>query len=307
MDNRFSAVGGETLAGMEWSDLTRRQGGFTSRRQLLAAGVASGRIDCLLRAGRLEATAVAGLYRAAGAPWAADSDAWFAVLATNSPLSYLSAARWWDVPVPEDGWIHVTRPERRRLEWPRGVRVHRVQLDPSAVVEHRGLLVTSRVETLLDCLGWLSPGTARGLADRAVQQGWLRTADIERRLEDQPGRWGNRQLRRLLGQFARGADAESERRLHRLLRSAGITGWVPQLPVVIGGQRFYLDIAFPADRLAIEVDGYEYHRAGTRFQTDRTRQNALIAAGWRILRFTWADIEDRPEYVVGRIAQLLAS
>ena len=247
------------------------------------------------------------MYRAAGAPWAADSDAWFAVLATNSPLSYLSAARWWEVPVPDDPWVHVTRLERRRLEWPPGVRIHRVALAPEAVVEHRGLLVTNRTETLLDCLGWLTLGAARSLADRAVQQRWLSTADVDRRLEQQPGRWGNRQLKRLLRQFTDGADAESERRLHRLLHGAGITGWVAQLPFLAGGRRYYIDLAFPAARLAIEVDGYEYHRGGSRFQDDRTKQNALMAAGWRVLRFTWADIEDRPGYVLGRIAELLAS
>jgi very-short-patch-repair endonuclease len=292
---------------MQWAEITRRQGGFTSRRQLMAAGVDPRNVEDFVRAGRLERTSARGVYRAAGAPWVDDSDAWFAVLATGSPLSYLSAARWWEISVPPDGWVHITRFERRRLEWPRGIRVHRVALAPSAVTEHRGLLVTSRSETMLDCLGWLPLGTARGLADRAAQQGWLRADDIERRLDELPGRWGNRQLRRLLPQFTDGADAESERRLHRLLRTAGFTGWVAQLPVVAGGQRFYLDVAFPSQRLAIEVDGYEYHRATDRFQADRTRQNALIAAGWRVLRFTWADLKDRPEYVIGRIGQLLAA
>jgi len=292
---------------MRWAEITRRQGGFTSRRQLMAAGVDAQGVEYLVRAGHVEHTSARGVYRAAGAPWADDSDAWFAVLATNSPLSFLSAARWWDVPVPDDQLVHVTRAERRRLEWPRGVRVHRVALMPEAAVEHRGLLVTTRVETILDCLGWLPLGVARGLADRAVQQRWLVAADVERRLEELPGRWGNRQLRRLLPHFTDGADAESERRLHRLLRSAGITGWVTQLPFTAGGHRFYIDLAFPALRLAIEVDGYEYHRAADRFQADRTKQNALIAAGWRVLRFTWADLEDRPEYVIGRIRQLLAA
>jgi len=168
--------------------------------------------------------------------------------------------------------------------------------------------VTTRVETILDCMGYLPIGPARTLADRALQQRWLAVEDAARRLETQPGRWGNRQIRRLLTQIGDGAAAESERRLHRILRQAGITGWVPNLAVTaINGQRFEIDVAFPAAMLAIEVDGYAYHSDDARFQGDRTRQNALIASGWRVLRFTWADLERRPRVVIRQIQTLLAA
>lgn len=47
------------------------------------------------------------------------------------------------------------------------------------------------------------------------------------------------------------------------------------------------DIAFPCDRLVVEVDGWQYHGKHLEdFQRDRARQNLLTIAGWRILRFT---------------------
>ncbi len=144
-------------------------------------------------------------------------------------------------------------------------------------------------------------------ADRALQQSWLHTEDIERRLDQAPGRWGNRQLRRVLATVARGAEAESERRMHCLLRGAGIAGWVAQHQVETPAGQVRVDVAFPRLRLAIEVDGYAYHRDGHRFQSDRTRQNALLAAGWHVLRFTWEDIVDRPEYVIAQIGSLVAA
>lgn len=156
-------------------------------------------------------------------------------------------------------------------------------------------------------MGWLSLGRARALADRAVQQRWITVADVDRRLRDQRGRWGNRQLRLLAPFIGNGADAESERRLQRLLRRAHITGWIAQLPLVAGGRRFEIDIAFPELKVAIEIDGYAYHSSHERFQRDRTKQNALIAAGWRVLRFTRADLDDRPGYVLAQIHQLLAA
>ena len=79
------------------------------------------------------------------------------------------------------------------------------------------------------------------------------------------------------------------------------------MTVLIGGSRVQIDVAFPDIRLAIEVDGFAYHSGDERFQRDRSRQNLLIAAGWRVLRFTWADIEDRPEYVISSIHSLLAA
>ena len=93
-----------------------------------------------------------------------------------------------------------------------------------------------------------------------------------------------------------------------MLRRAGIAGWVPHLHVVVGGQTVRASTSrCPMLELAIEVDGYAYHSGDDRFQRDRTRQNALIAAGWRVLRFTWADLADRPDYVVAQILQLLAA
>jgi very-short-patch-repair endonuclease len=153
----------------------------------------------------------------------------------------------------------------------------------------------------------MSLGRARSLADRAVQQSWLSAKDVINRLDTQPGRWGNRQLRRLLPAIGDGADAESERRLQQILRTRGITGWVAHLPFVACGRRFEIDVAFPELKVAIEVDGYRYHSGDVRFQTDRTKQNALVAAGWRVLRFTWADINERPDRVVREIMQLLAA
>ena len=62
-----------------------------------------------------------------------------------------------------------------------------------------------------------------------------------------------------------------------------------------------LDLAFPAAMVAIEVDGMAYHSDAVRFQRDRTRQNLLVSLGWTVLRFTWWDLVDRPDYVVTTI------
>ena len=87
----------------------------------------------------------------------------------------------------------------------------------------------------------------------------------------------------------------------------GLTGWRANYPVRVAGCLLGVaDIAFPAARLIVEVDGLAHHSTPDRFQRDRTRQNALVAAGWTVLRFTWQDLVERPEAVVGTIRRQLA-
>jgi very-short-patch-repair endonuclease len=44
-----------------------------------------------------------------------------------------------------------------------------------------------------------------------------------------------------------------------------------------------------------------------RFRADRHKGNALVRAGWDLLRFTWHDLSNRPGYVVGEIRSALAT
>jgi very-short-patch-repair endonuclease len=43
------------------------------------------------------------------------------------------------------------------------------------------------------------------------------------------------------------------------------------------------------------------------FESDRLRQNALLLAGWLVLRFTWQMLTEDPDYVVRTTRQALAA
>ena len=292
---------------MHWTDVARRQAGVIHRSQLLAAGLTRDNIATLLRSRLLIVMPHRGVYRAAGAPQTAASQAWTAILGARAVLSYLSAAEWWELPVEQDGRIHVTRRARQKFATHKLIRIHRTLLMPEAVTTRFGLRITTRTETLLDCLGWLPVPAARNLLDRAFQQAWIVPRDLDRRLDEQPGRWGNRQLAGLARDCRPGIEAESERRLQRLLEQAGVLGWVANHPVRVGGHRFRPDIAFPGLRLAVEVDGWAYHRTKEQRDADVERDNLLMLAGWRVLRFTWEDVRDRPGYVLAMIRSLLVA
>lgn len=60
-------------------------------------------------------------------------------------------------------------------------------------------------------------------------------------------------------------------------------------------RRWRFDIAFVDARVGIEVDGAIYahgrHTRGSGYQGDLDKMNAGTALGWRILRFSRADVE----------------
>ena len=67
-----------------------------------------------------------------------------------------------------------------------------------------------------------------------------------------------------------------------------------------------VDLAYEERRLVIEADSRRWHMLADAFLTDRERDNRAQLAGWRVLRFTWWDIEERPEYVVSMIREALS-
>jgi very-short-patch-repair endonuclease len=87
-----------------------------------------------------------------------------------------------------------------------------------------------------------------------------------------------------------------------LLKQAEITGWKANFAV--GG--YVIDIAFPAQRVAIQIDGWAFHSDQAAFQNDRVRQNRLALQGWQVLRFTWLDLTQHPERVLAQVRAALS-
>jgi len=128
---------------------------------------------------------------------------------------------------------------------------------------------------------------------------------MERRLDEQSGRWGNRQLARLLRESDPKAESEAERRGQSLLRKAGITGWKPNYPLVLFGESFRIDVAFPELKIAIEIDGWAFHRSKERKARYERKANALARAGWTLLRFGWDDVQADGGYYLASVRSVL--
>lgn len=178
-----------------------------------------------------------------------------------------------------------------------GLSLIRRDLDPSDVRRRKGLVVTSIPMSVLDAA--VLDGAA--VLDHALLRRRVRLEEIIDVHSRYPRRHGAPRAASLIDAAITGARSEAERIAHGLLRSAGITGWRPG--VEIGG--YEGDVVFDAQRLVVEIDGFAYHSGQHEFQRDRTRQNALVANGWTVLRFTWADLTERPDQVIATIRHAL--
>jgi very-short-patch-repair endonuclease len=56
----------------------------------------------------------------------------------------------------------------------------------------------------------------------------------------------------------------------------------------------------------VEIDGMRAHISPEAFRQDRSKQNRLINAGYRGLRFTWWDLTQRPDRVIPQVREALA-
>lgn len=60
-----------------------------------------------------------------------------------------------------------------------------------------------------------------------------------------------------------------------------------------------------AARVAVEVDGREFHSAPGVFVQDRVRQNALVLDGWVVLRFAAATVLQDPDAVAEQVVAVV--
>ena len=271
-----------------------------TRAALLGAGLTSRKIQYRIATGRLHPVH-RGVY-ALGHPRLAPLARELAAVLACGPgtlLSHRTAAALRCLLPERSGPVHVTRAGTHRAG-PDGITVHQVRKVPPATL-HRGLPVTSTVQTLLDLAATEPPQILEQALNEAHARRLATPADVLAALE--PGRRGAATLRAMLEDGPALTRSEAERRLLSLVARAGLPR--PLTNVRVG--RFEVDAFWPAAGLIVEVDGYAYHSSRTAFERDRLRDAELQAAGHRVVRVTWRGLTERPEAFAVRLAMVLGS
>jgi very-short-patch-repair endonuclease len=184
-----------------------------------------------------------------------------------------------------------------------GLYVRRCQLSRSDVATIRSLRATVVNRTLRDLCLRLPSIDALIAIDMAVHLGLTKADDLRRHSDAAEGGGGAHRLRSL-ALLAAAAESPMETRLRWLLIQAGLPCPEVQTNLRDREQRFVgrADLYYPAARLILEYDGAN-HR--DRLVDDNRRQNLLINAGYRLLRFTATDIHQRPEVIVAQVRSAL--
>jgi very-short-patch-repair endonuclease len=285
--------------------LASAQHGLVTSTQATDALGAS-RLSYWIRSGRLERPQPR-VYRVAGSPATWHQALLAAQLSCDGIVSHRSAAELWGL-VPSTGHVEVTVPTRRRAELYPPALVHRIgDIHPGLAVERAGIRVTDPQRTLVD-LGLVCPQwqVERALV-RALTSKLVAVSDVRHLREalGRPGRNGTGVIGRLLDiRELISAESVLESKFMALCRKHGLDPPTFQFEVWHQG-RFVarLDAAYVDVKLAIELDGFSAHAGPSAFQRDRERQNELVALGWTVLRFTWADVTSTPADVVATIRE----
>lgn len=173
---------------------------------------------------------------------------------------------------------------------------HRRLHEPDVVVVD-GLRVASAATALLD----IAADGDTSTVDNALLTRRVTITELDDALSRYPRRRGAPEARRLFDALRSGARSEAERTATALFDAHGITGWTANTEVL----GYLLDFVFREARLVVEIDGFAFHRDAKAFQRDRTKRNALLADGWRVLNFTWDDITRRPDATAHQILDAL--
>jgi very-short-patch-repair endonuclease len=265
-----------------------RLGGAASWRQLRRAGVSWYSLWSALRDGRVER-----LRRGAYALPSCDPAVRAAVL-LGGVLACTSAALALGLPVLVPHGIHVVVPRDWSHARHKGVTVHRRCLP----AQDREGITTSLLRTVVDCARELPLREAVVICDAALRAGLdhgaLRAAALATR------GLGSRAIRAV----AAAADGRAESPIESCLRLiAQQLGRVDAQVWISGVGR--VDLVLDG-WLVLEADGFEFHSDRRSYREDRRRGNALVAAGYTILRFGYEDIVHNEDMVRCLVADVLA-
>jgi hypothetical protein len=227
-------------------------------------------------------------------------------LPAGAAFSGLTAAWLHGLDVAPCDPIEVTIPERVGSGRRAGAFVRRAALATDEIVLRRRLPATSALRTAVDLGGRSSLTEGVVAADLFLYAELVSIAELLNYVADHPGTKGVARLRRVVDLAEPKTESPMETRLRMLLVIAGLPRPEVQVSIDDDQGRFLgrPDLFYRRQRLAIEYDGGN-HR--DRMVDDNRRQNGLVGAGFRLLRFTAADVYGTPDTVAMQVRHNLAS
>jgi hypothetical protein len=195
----------------------------------------------------------------------------------------------------------VTAPLDRR---PSGVKVHRSpSLARRDLRTQLGVRVTSPARTLLDQAPRLTDRALKRAVEDARLSKYLKLSALTDLIERCPNHPGAR----LLLPFTTTGDgptrSPSEDDFPAFCERFGLPR--PLMSTFVAG--YEVDALFEAERLIVELDGWEFHSSRASFESDRERDANTLVAGYATVRITRRRTDHAPRKEAKRLAEILAA
>lgn len=228
-----------------------------------------------------------------------------AVVALRGVASHQDAARLLGIELVQPAPVrHVTVARCRSRLTHAGTHVHRADLE--AVADVDGIPVTPPLRTVVDLCRSLPLTHAVASADSALRKRLVTPSELVAAAAELGPAVGRPQVREALTRVDPLSGSVLESLCRLVLEDAGLRPFETQL--LVGDPRDPIgrvDFAWPEQRLVLEVDGFAFHSDRAAYRSDRRRGNALVLAGWRVLRFTWEDIVGNPHVMLAAVRYAL--
>jgi hypothetical protein len=168
----------------------------------------------------------------------------------------------------------------------------------------KSIPVTAVPRTLLDCATEFRFSQLQRMLERSEE---LRLFDLEpvESLLNRSGRHaGLRRLRRAIALYLPVPFTRSE--FERRFLEAVLRFGLPRPATNYAEAGFELDVYWPEQRFAVELDTYATHGTNAAFERDHLRDEDLMLAGIEMIRVTDVRFHREPTAVLERVATLLA-
>ncbi|WP_461184278.1 hypothetical protein, partial [Xylanimonas ulmi] len=169
---------------------------------------------------------------------------------------------------------------------------HWTQLPERDRTELGGVPITTIERTVVDCALTLPGEQAAGIVESGLRMGADRDV-VEQVLRESRGKRGVRSARRVLSLADGRVESLGEARLRWIAFDDGLPPLAAAVPVETHLGTRWVDLGWPDMCLGLEFDG-ELKYAGDDAQRvileEKARHDALVEAGWTVLRVTWRDL-----------------
>jgi predicted transcriptional regulator of viral defense system len=296
---------------LEWliSELAFAQHGVLALAQLVEFGLSARAVRDRVAAGRLHRVH-AGVFAVGHAPLTRQGHYMAAVLACgeDAGLACREAAALRHLRAGNRATVDVISP-RRAGRGLRGIDAHTSStLLPRDIEKVDGIPCTSVARTLLDLAAVLPRRAVERAFDQAEVLRVLDARAIEDVLRRTHGHRGNATLRSILRDHAPASTLtrnELEEAFLAICDAAGLPRPAVNARIALEPGGYEADFLWRAEGLIAEADGRAAHATGRSFEHDRRRDQRLMLAGYRVVRFARSQIVEDPGSVRDTLQGLL--